>query len=368
MPEKFSNLLDTSLSGSWWKGKKSKKGLPYEKAPSGNKLLQAKMAPGRKSFYERASLSMHWREVVGKAAKFCCPLKVQEDILYVACASPVWMQELMLQQAAILEKFNSRLKNASIKKIVCVRGNAGSFKDNAAPAANSRYSEPEADLSPEEIAVINKASGEIEDTSLREIISRARIAQKQNEKWKKSHNIFVCPKCGRADKAGYCPACSRSASQSRISAICRALGTAPWLSYEEAAKIAPGVSFEDYSVCRKQLLSSLWEKIWQHMASLVPGSPLPSSLRADIITLALMQAKVTPDKITEAILKGSFKALELNTYNFLTIDANQRLLRLMEKYPEKARHIQLAQAYLDNKALKPADPFAVMSASKYIAK
>ncbi len=367
MPEKFSNLLDISLSGSWWKGKKIKN-LPYEKAPSGKKLLPAKIAPGRKCFYERASLSMHWREVVGKAAKFCCPLKVQEDVLYVACASPVWMQELMLQQAAILEKFNSRIKNASIKKIVCVRGNSGSFKDNQALPANNRNNEPEAALSPEEIAFINKASGDIEDTSLREIISKARIAQKQDEKWNKSHNIFVCPKCGRADKAGYCPACSRSASQSRISVIYRALGTAPWLSYEEAAKMAPGASFEEYSVCRKQLLSSLWEKIWQHMASLIPGSPLPSSLRSDIITLALMQAKVTPDKITEAILKGSFKALELNTYNFLSPDANQRLLRLMEKYPEKSRHIQLAEAYLDNKACKPADPFAITSANKYGAK
>jgi rubrerythrin len=361
MPEKFSkfsSLLDKSLSGSWWNGEKRKKNLHHAKMALDNKT------PARKSFYERALLSMHWRKVVGKAAKFCCPLKVQDDILYVACAAPVWAQELTLQQAAILEKLNSKLKNASLKKIVCVHKKSGILRDNAAevtkPARNKQES---IDASPEEKAEIDKSSSIIEDATLRNIISLARAAQKQDEKWNKNHNIFICPKCGRADKAGYCPACRRAEYQSRISEIFRALGTAPWLSCDETAKIVPGITFDEYSQCRKQLLSSLWEDIWKHMAALAPGSPLPAKLRANIITLALMQAKVTPDKITEAILKGSFKALELNTYNLQTQDAYQRLQRLMEKYPEKTKHVQLLKAYLNKKACEPAKPFILSSAN-----
>lgn len=363
MPDKFSkfsSLLDTSLSGSWWNGEKRKN------HPSHAIIAPAKEAAFRKNFYERALLSMHWREVVGKAAKFCCPLKVQDDILFVACQAPVWAQELALQQEAILEKLNSKLKNASLKKIVCIRGNSEIFKENETTIAkNAHEDQVLAGASPEEKARINKDSDNIEDTSLRNIIKLARSAQKQDEKWNKSHGIFICPECGRADKAGYCPACKRAGQQSRISGIFRALGTAPWLSYAEAAEIAPGATFEEYSQCRKQLMSRLWEDVWKHMAALIPGSPLPAELRSNIITLALMQAKITPDKVTQAILKGAFKAIELNTYYFLAHDAYPRLLRLMEKNPEKTKHMQLLRAYLDNKACEPAKPFTITPANKY---
>jgi predicted nucleic acid-binding Zn ribbon protein len=62
-----------------------------------------------------------WTETVGTAiAAEAQPIAERGGVLTVSCSASVWAQELELMAPAILERLNSRLREAQITRLRCV--------------------------------------------------------------------------------------------------------------------------------------------------------------------------------------------------------------------------------------------------------
>ncbi len=110
-----------------------------------------------------------WPLAVGEPISRCTrPVRLMGRTLYVEVATPAWMTELRFQQAAILKRLNSMLKEDVVGDIVF---RAGEVK----PPKSLRKKGPERErpLAPEVRGFIERTVSVIKDESLRETVRRA---------------------------------------------------------------------------------------------------------------------------------------------------------------------------------------------------
>ncbi|HBG47836.1 MAG TPA: hypothetical protein DDW94_12735 [Deltaproteobacteria bacterium] len=107
-----------------------------------------------------------WPDCVGEAiAKRACPERLMGTVLFCSVESSPWMTELNYQKTIIIGRLNETLGPGAITEIV--------FRAGQVKGRKARKPEvPTRPLTPEEESFIEKTTGSIRDTRLKNLIER----------------------------------------------------------------------------------------------------------------------------------------------------------------------------------------------------
>ncbi|MFQ6132160.1 MAG: DciA family protein [Armatimonadota bacterium] len=142
-----------------------------------------------------------WAEAVGQAvARVTRVRRVRDGVGYVQCESPVWAQQLSLQQRRILQKLEALLGGPYVKKLRF--STAGPREERAEPEP-----EPSAPVpTPRQVAAVPLTDAEVERIrqvaasapagELRERLEAALLTRERERRWKLSHGYRECRLCG----------------------------------------------------------------------------------------------------------------------------------------------------------------------------
>jgi len=133
----------------------------------------------------------NWSEVVGeKAAAASTPEGIRDGILFVACKSPTWAQELTLLKDQIIRELNKKVGSKALTDIRF--SGSGLPKADQAPAGEeqTRPSPKEIQnitLDAAELSRVEKATKGVRDEHLAAKIRGALRSQLQLERWRLEH-------------------------------------------------------------------------------------------------------------------------------------------------------------------------------------
>jgi hypothetical protein len=118
-----------------------------------------------------------WDEVVGpQVAAYTVPSGLRGDLLWVDAESGPWAQDLTLQRTKVAGDLNARLGSVVIRDIR-VRQRVGVVTRRRRTPRPVPIPADDPELSPEELASIDRAAAEIPDEDLRAAEKRAMLSQ-----------------------------------------------------------------------------------------------------------------------------------------------------------------------------------------------
>jgi predicted nucleic acid-binding Zn ribbon protein len=149
--------------------------------------------------------ALHWAEVVGeKCAAASQPEAIRDGILFVACKSSAWAQELTFLKAKILHEMN-KLAGAEVIKDIRFSGKGLPKPGQASQAEEvdqpSQKEIQAVELSKSELDKVSKAAESVRDPVLAQRMRAAMESAQKLEKWHLAHGWRKCSKCGDAFKA-----------------------------------------------------------------------------------------------------------------------------------------------------------------------
>ena len=113
-----------------------------------------------------------WPEAVGpELAKRCAPLSLRSGRLTVAVESPVWLQQLTLLSATVIENVNDLLGGEVVKKAVFKQATVN--PPEVVPEEGLPEGWEKIPLTPEEELKVEAACLSLEDGELRQSVERA---------------------------------------------------------------------------------------------------------------------------------------------------------------------------------------------------
>lgn len=236
-------------------------------------------------------LKLAWLEAVGPfLGTQTEPVKVSGRILYLIVSSPLWAQEINLQQRLILKKLRGTLGNPPTK-IVCWVGEPHSHaqipqeqereKDELVPWKAVEIPEKRREK-------IEATVSTIEEGPLKERMRSLLELSVQREIYLVAQGLLPCPMCGnfRTPEYDICPDCEREKTASQERAISRMLARKPWLTAKDLMDRTPVKDRATFLRVRKQLLANLMLSAWQRTSGL-EGVELSRTLDEKLRTLFL---------------------------------------------------------------------------------
>ena len=214
-------------------------------------------------------LKSAWLESVGPlVGSQTEPVKIKGKTLFLVVSSPLWAQEINLQQRLILQKLRKSLPNPP-SKIVCWVGQPHTAKSNNPSSAKAGPRElvpwKNLDIPTERQEKIEKTLSTILDDRLRDKMRRLLELSVQREIHLIDKGQIPCPICGnfRDPSRTLCRACKREQSQERERRAMRILAQEPWLSGQDLADRSHIKTKPGFMKIRKTLLSNLMLQAWQ---------------------------------------------------------------------------------------------------------
>jgi len=132
-----------------------------------------------------------WADVVGeRAAAASRPEAIRDGILFVACKSAAWAQELTLLKDRVVQELNKR---AGSKVITDVRFSGSGLPKSSEASVGEEQEQPspkeihEVTLNAAELSRVEKAAEGIQDEDLAEKIRGALRSRLKLERWRLQH-------------------------------------------------------------------------------------------------------------------------------------------------------------------------------------
>lgn len=242
---------------------------------------------------ELHQLKSAWMDAVGPfVGTQTEPVKVRGDTLFLVVSSPVWAQEIKLQQRLILDKLRKALPKHHLKKLTCWVG-----EPHAAPARKRSTEEIPAEesvpwkdfpLPRERKEKIEATVATIEDEGLREKMRRLLELSVKRELYLVEEGQLPCPHCGkfRPPSQDLCDSCRRETQERLERRVMRLLSQKPWLSAKDVAEQTPLQDRTTFMAIRKKLLGNLMLSAWQRTSGL-KGQELCESMDQPLRDLLL---------------------------------------------------------------------------------
>ncbi len=209
-----------------------KAGLAIPKILKKNKLLVP---------YKLYQAKLEWPAIAGaQIAKYSYILDFAEHAVRVAVLNSVWMSQLFMHKAQLIQKINGYIQEDYVRDIRFVRSG-----HKPAPIVYATQEGEEEDLLPdvrvsqvilpkETVASIYQRTASLPDT-LREKVVQLQFMQAKRNRAYAAAGLKQCPRCGRWLAAGEtrCLLCRLKERQAQKQALYRILIQMPWLSLEE---------------------------------------------------------------------------------------------------------------------------------------
>ena len=242
-----------------------------------------------------AILQGHWGEIVGIAlAGHTYPRAFAGGELTIVASSNGWIANLAWLEEAILKQL--ALHGYEVTKLIYRVGRIPGRK--ARPAQASPGS-----------ATARSAIREQRPPSkdAKEALARLRAEIEADRRAKAALGWNVCNRCGApiAPHAGTtCVLCTLAASEQRTRTLARLLFDEPWMSFERAHVAVTGLTREDFSAVRRELLRR-WGDIVNRLAR-GRGTPIADRERAVALAFVALKTGRVPDELAPATLRNEF--------------------------------------------------------------
>lgn len=251
-------------------------------------------------------LKAAWLESVGPyISTQTQPAKIQGDTLCLVVSSPLWAQELKLQQRTILEKLRRALPELKLSKLVCWVG-----EPHRGHTPVELEPEPEEDAVPwrdlpipqEREERIEESIKSITDESLQKKMRNLFRLSVQREIYLLSEGQLPCPLCGqlRPTDEEFCPPCTRERQENLERRVMRLLKQKPWLSAKDVFEQTPLRDRTTFLGIRKRLLGNLMLSAWQRTDGL-SGPELVASmddeLRQLLLEITMLRCSLAPHQL-----------------------------------------------------------------------
>lgn len=220
------------------------------------------------------------------------PISLKGNILYLRVSSPIWAQEIHLQQRLVIENLAKRMKHPP-KKIVCWVGEVHQKAERPISGDGPGQEEekvPWSELAiPEErLARIQETLSTIDDPGLQKKMKKLMELSVRRELYLLAQGQLPCPLCGnfRSPEESICENCRRERKEERERAVLRLLAREPWLTARDVAERLPLKDKATYMRLRKTLLANWMLDAWQRTSGLT-GEELDRVIDQDLRTLLL---------------------------------------------------------------------------------
>ena len=150
-----------------------------------------------------------WPEIVGKdIARNAWPISVAQGTLLVGATNHAWAQTLHLMKQALLDAFNARIGDDTLRDIQVRVTSRGRSAPPAPASAPDRAQLPA--LTREDQQRIRQLTDTIADAELRGKVRRAAVGLIRLRRWREAQGWRRCARCGRAlpAKRRVCSACA----------------------------------------------------------------------------------------------------------------------------------------------------------------
>lgn len=267
--------------------------------------------------YKKQQIFYNWGDIVGKdIAKYIIPQEIKFSVLYVYAYSSVWANNFQYLKLDVIEKINEFLQYKLIKDIQFTRFKKKDIKTNSS-MFNQRVDLGKClkrvDLDDEEIKLINYRVKAVEDADLQNKLKKVYMQNLQLQKLKSKYGWINCKRCGRLtpDTDSYCVNCQRVIKEDKQQKIAEILQAVPWAKHEDIIK---------YVDCTAKQIQKVRLNLVQHLAAnLKPDEDYPDGklsncgYSADTKAVVMLYKILSPDKLTEAILRETMKKLKYDT-------------------------------------------------------
>lgn len=249
-------------------------------------------------FKERLLLS-RWPDIVGKPGYnhiFIVALK--DNILYLTTDNPVWADEFNFMKDDVINKMNSiagshvvstvRFVKKPYKKIrPYMQTDFRGYKDDVYYDFSPEMKD--AVLTEEDMEKVNSFCENVEDTALREAMSKAYTARIKLNKLKKEKGFHPCPICHALTEPAedLCTECRRQKDIKKYRRMRKIIEDEPWITYAEMNKRIP---------CEPEIFIHQWAALVQNLIFQVDVNDLENPKTK---TLAMVYHRCTPDQVAK---------------------------------------------------------------------
>ncbi|MDO5297119.1 MAG: DUF721 domain-containing protein [bacterium] len=261
--------------------------------------------------FQRGQLLRRWYAILGEnIGANASPRYIKNKTLHVVCSSPIWSQEISLQQSVILKRFNACLApEHQLKKIVCKVGDI-TLPQRIKPQSVHL---PQTELTEAEQLRVKQIQTESSDPEFSALLAKVYAQNLLHNRQMQALGAIKCTQCHHLSFTGSpCIECRRQEKEQERLQILKILDKQPWSKYSDIKQAFQELEISDFMRYRLALASSWRENIRQYMESLAEGTEMPEELQVRMIKLIALEMSKPYAEITEGDVKS---ALALRTRN-----------------------------------------------------
>uniref|UniRef100_E6Q747 Uncharacterized protein n=1 Tax=mine drainage metagenome TaxID=410659 RepID=E6Q747_9ZZZZ len=241
-------------------------------------------------------LQSHWGEIVGVAlAGHTYPRAFAGGELTIVASSNGWIANLAWLEEAILKQLG--VHGYEVTRLIYRVGRIPSRKGrHERSLPGSPGSEPP-----------QRREQRSPSKDANEALARLRAEIEADRRAKAALGWKACSRCGAliAPHAGTtCVLCTLAASEQRTRTVARLLFDEPWMSFERAHVAVTGLTREDFSSVRRELLRR-WGDIVNRLTR-GRGAPIAARERAIALAFVALKTGRVPDELAPATLRNEF--------------------------------------------------------------
>jgi hypothetical protein len=246
----------------------------------------------------RFQIQACWPELVGpRLAAHCVPQKLLGRTLWLRVRAPVWSQEIMLLQDAILNAVGRRFPRLKVEALRCQVG-------VIVPTFTEEPVGPPEDLSAIELPRsvvyrLEQLAAGVEDPDLRASFLRAMLQKERRDQWLRSQGAMPCSRCAALQDRRLCISCRQERDRERRRKLFQLLGRQPWVSFGEAQMHLKALRQNEFHTARRQLRSLHLLSYYQQRDVLPEGVVLPPALRNLMLQICMLTTQTPWDQLID---------------------------------------------------------------------
>ena len=241
-------------------------------------------------------LQTHWGEIVGVAlAGHTYPRAFTDTELTIVASSNGWIANLAWLDEPILKQLGAH--GYQVERLI--------YRVGRIPSRKARSERTQPGSPPGERPAVREERKPSKDAN--EALARLRAEIEADRRAKAARGWKACSRCGAliAPHAGTtCVLCTLAASEQRTRTVARLLFDEPWMSFERAHVAVTGLTREDFSAVRRELLRR-WGDIVNRLTR-ERGTPIAARERAIALAFVALKTGRVPDELAPATLRNEF--------------------------------------------------------------
>lgn len=213
----------------------------------------------------------HWSSVAGKRlAGNTKLLSVEPPTVTIAAFTSVWLQQLQMTKAKLLQRINEFYGQPLIKDLKFVMYRQSVIKEqhlegiDADPIVRPRIDFNSIVLTPDEVAAIDKSLASVQNSELKAKLREVQVKQKKKEKYMLNHGYRLCESCGHYVRAPHrlCLTCAYEQQRQRIVAVRKWLHAKPYWKWDDMQKQLPSVTMSEYNEAKREVIYYYLDRIY----------------------------------------------------------------------------------------------------------